>query len=165
MLELGELTQIATRDRVAVSTVERDYILTHILCELARHPGRDLFQFKGGTSLRLCYFSDYRYSADIDLNINPDAEVGDGDRLLKGVLSNVENSLGLPKIELVLEGRRHVAYVGPTRTGRSRRIKLDIASDEYIADPTSVAQILPRFPDVHLVERRVKRRLRQSGYL
>lgn len=43
------------------ATVERDYVLTHVLAEIASTPGTDQMVFKGGTALRVCYFDDYRY--------------------------------------------------------------------------------------------------------
>ncbi len=75
MLSLGELTQIATDDQVDTQTVERDYVLTHVIGALARHPNGNVFQFKGGTSLRLCYFHEYRYSAEIELVHEPRTQI------------------------------------------------------------------------------------------
>lgn len=60
MLTLDRITQRADADRVDAHVVERDYVLTHVMASLALHPDNQMFQFKGGTSLRLCYFGEYR---------------------------------------------------------------------------------------------------------
>lgn len=69
LLSLNELANIANRDGVDVATVERDYAMTHIIASLADQPTSERLEFKGGTSLRLCHFPDYRYSADLDMNL------------------------------------------------------------------------------------------------
>src|SRR5680860_1576051 len=75
MITLGRITQQADADGVDADTVERDYVITHVMASLALHPENGTFQFKGGTLLRLCYFSGYRYSADLDLNLEPDVDL------------------------------------------------------------------------------------------
>jgi predicted nucleotidyltransferase component of viral defense system len=69
LLNLNELISIANRDGVDLATVERDYAMTHIMTSLANQPISEALEFKGGTSLRLCHFPDYRDSTDIDLNL------------------------------------------------------------------------------------------------
>jgi predicted nucleotidyltransferase component of viral defense system len=58
MLTLDRITQRADEDGVDADVVERDYVLTHVVASMAMHPDSDIVQFKGGTSLRLCYFPD-----------------------------------------------------------------------------------------------------------
>ena len=54
MITLGRITQQADADGVDADTVERDYVLTHVMVSLSDHPDSEMFQFKGGTLLRLC---------------------------------------------------------------------------------------------------------------
>jgi predicted nucleotidyltransferase component of viral defense system len=49
--------------------VERDYVLAHVLSAISKHADTASIVFKGGTALRLCYFEDYRYSADLDFSL------------------------------------------------------------------------------------------------
>jgi hypothetical protein len=67
------LTRIADTQDVDARTVERDYLLTHVLAAISRQPGSHGMIFKGGTALRLCYFEGYRYSADLDFSLQADA--------------------------------------------------------------------------------------------
>ena len=66
MLTLDRITQRRNDDQVDSDVVERDYVLTQVMASRALHPDNGVFQFKGGTSIRLCYFPEYRYSAVID---------------------------------------------------------------------------------------------------
>ncbi|MEE8456454.1 MAG: nucleotidyl transferase AbiEii/AbiGii toxin family protein [Acidimicrobiia bacterium] len=147
MLSLGELTQIATDDQVDTQTVERDYVLTHVIGALARHPNGNIFQFKGGTSLRLCYFRDYRYSADIDLNIVGNVDQQTQQAILNETLTDVAAAIGLPSIELVHEPRTQIEFIGPTGSQSPRKIKLDISDDELVIDTSSTATLINRYAD------------------
>ena len=49
--------------------VERDYVIHHVMASIGRTRAAEQLQFKGGTAIRLCHERDYRYSADIDLNV------------------------------------------------------------------------------------------------
>lgn len=69
MSNRAQITQQAARDGVPAPTVERDYVLAHIIAGLAALDIDHGLVFKGGTALRLCYFDDYRYSADLDFSL------------------------------------------------------------------------------------------------
>ena len=68
MTNRAQITRQTTRDGVPAPTVERDYVLAHIIAALAAIDASYGLVFKGGTALRLCYFADYRYSADLDFS-------------------------------------------------------------------------------------------------
>src|SRR3990167_2186560 len=55
--------------RVPESVLERDYCIAWFLVGLSRTPLRDKIAFKGGTALRRCHFSDYRFSEDLDFTL------------------------------------------------------------------------------------------------
>ena len=47
--------------------LERDYLLSWVLAGIAQTPNlSESLVFKGGTALKKCYFSDYRFSEDLD---------------------------------------------------------------------------------------------------
>lgn len=118
--------------------VERDYILTHIVEALALLPAPDGLVFKGGTALRLCFFAEFRYSADLDFSlvgISPE----DALELLRRALEDVKVRIGIPHLELVEGPPREIQYEGPL--GRQRRLKLDIADDELVIETQSSAMI------------------------
>jgi hypothetical protein len=55
--------------RIPESVLERDYCIAWFLVGLSRAPLRDRIAFKGGTALRRCHFSDYRFSEDLDFTL------------------------------------------------------------------------------------------------
>src|SRR5665811_2348338 len=65
MISRSHFTRIADTHEVDAKTVERDYVLTHAVTAIAQQAAEHGLVFKGGTALRLCYFEDYRYSADL----------------------------------------------------------------------------------------------------
>ena len=128
-------------------TVERDYVLTHVMASLSAHPENRMFQFKGGTLLRLCYFDEYRYSADIDLNLDPKADARHAVGVLGEVVEATRERVALPHLALITEPKLRIEFIGPKRTVRPRFIKLDIATDELIMDHENLRALLPRYED------------------
>jgi uncharacterized protein len=71
MISRSELQRLANREKVALGTLEKDYVLTEILKALSRVISlSDILVFKGGTALRKIYFADWRYSEDLDFTAN-----------------------------------------------------------------------------------------------
>ncbi len=64
MSNRAQITQQAARDGVTAPTVERDYVLAHVIAALGALGDGHGLVFKGGTALRPCYFEGYRYSAE-----------------------------------------------------------------------------------------------------
>ena len=50
MLSLNQLTAIAATDGVDVTTVERDYVLTHLVQQLSSLAATESLTLKGGTA-------------------------------------------------------------------------------------------------------------------
>jgi predicted nucleotidyltransferase component of viral defense system len=69
-----EIEKIAEQKRVARTTIDKDWVLSHFIDAIFSIPEcREKLIFKGGTCLRKCYFEDYRFSEDLDFTaINPD---------------------------------------------------------------------------------------------
>lgn len=67
MISKSKLQQLANREKIGLGTLEKDYVLNEVLESLSLVPQlNELFVFKGGTALRKAYFSDWRYSEDLD---------------------------------------------------------------------------------------------------
>ena len=145
MIGLGDLTRIADRDSVGAREVERDYVITHVMSSLAAHPDARLLQFKGGTALRLCLFLDYRYSADVDLNVlgvrKPDAL-----QIMAQVLESCRTAVGFPHLRLS-DDETSIEFIGPTASVRPRTVKLDLCDDELVLDEDHSAQLIGRYRD------------------
>jgi uncharacterized protein len=142
LITRGAITHIADRDGVGALVVERDYLLTHVIDALARSDPPDSLVFKGGTALRLCYFTDFRYSADLDFSVSADSLEQANDALRRAAaLCCAEH--GFPNVDVSV-AERHIDYVGPL--GRSRRLLVDLATDELVIE-TARPSLVRRYAD------------------
>jgi predicted nucleotidyltransferase component of viral defense system len=154
VIDRNEIIKRADADDVPAPTVERDYVLAHVMCGIARHDAATGMIFKGGTALRLCYVEGFRYSADLDFSLEGLSR-DDATALVVEALEGLKDTLGFPELGLahsesveategpnVTPGR--VYYLGPL--GRRREIKLDLADDELIEE-VSTASIIARYSD------------------
>ena len=142
MSNRAQITQQAARDGVPAPTVERDYVLAHIIAAFGALGHGHGLVFKGGTALRLCYFEGYRYSADLDFSV---VEGG-----LEAAYATIEAALAavagaIEAVNLTDDEPRRIAYQGPL--GRQRYLKLDIADDELVLNVDTVP-LLRRWPDL-----------------
>jgi len=73
MISRSELQRLANREKVALGTLEKDYVITEVLKALSQLTTLNrLLVFKGGTALRKVYFPDWRYSEDLDFTVKHD---------------------------------------------------------------------------------------------
>ena len=143
LITRGAITRIADRDGVSAPVVERDYVLTHIMQALAQLEPPAGLVFKGGTALRLCFFEDYRYSADLDFSL-VGLSVADAVALLRRALEHCAETIGFPQLVLLDGDPLLIRYVGPL--GGEREVKLDLADDELVLETTDSA-LIHRYPD------------------
>ena len=142
MITRAHITRRAAQDNVPAKTVERDYVLAHVIASIAA-PGNDTgLVFKGGTALRLCHFDDYRYSADLDFSL-VSGSMEDGYEAITRALASTGGSI--QGLRLTDDEPPRIAYVGPL--GRERTLKLDLADDELVLS-TERQRLLPRWPDL-----------------
>ena len=142
MITRAHITRRASRDGVPARTVERDYVLAHVVAAVGALGSESRLVFKGGTALRLCHVQDYRYSADLDFPI-----VGGS---LEDGLDDVTRALGssggsVEGLRLTHDRPPRIAYTGPL--GRERMLKLDLVDDELVLH-TEDRALLPQWPDL-----------------
>jgi predicted nucleotidyltransferase component of viral defense system/predicted transcriptional regulator of viral defense system len=147
MIAKGLITQRANDEGLPAQTIERDYVLAHICADIGT-AGDTKLVFKGGTLLRLCYFADYRYSADLDFSAVNGLSSADATTLVAAATDTCRKRLELPVLEVVQEegGAPWVNYVGPFGA-KARKIKLDISDTELVESHTQI-NLQPRWPDL-----------------
>jgi hypothetical protein len=123
----------ADEDGLPAPAVERDYVLAHVLSAISELDVEQQLVFKGGTSLRLCHFTDYRYSADLDFSLTGGVDAEGATRLIAAALVNCRERIGLPLLELDERSPPRIEYVGPLGA-KPRFVKLDLAADELVED-------------------------------
>ena len=55
--------------RIPEAVLEKDYCLSWFLVGMSATSLKDLLAFKGGTAIKKCYISDYRFSEDLDFTL------------------------------------------------------------------------------------------------
>jgi len=142
MITKAHITRRAAQDNVPAVTVERDYVLAHVIAGFATLGDDTRLVFKGGTALRFCHTDDYRYSADLDFSL-VSGSVEDGYKVMARALENAGGSV--EGLHLTDDELPRIAYVGPL--GRERSLKLDLADGELVLN-TESRRLLPRWPDL-----------------
>lgn len=145
MIHPNLLMRQADRDRLTAATVERDYVLNHILAAIGERDDQAAIVFKGGTALRLCHFSTYRYSADLDFSVTGDMNIPDARTLIDEALTECRELVEFPTLRLSGSEPPRIEYVGPLGS-RPRTIKLDLADNELVENTTRLP-IIQRYPD------------------
>lgn len=156
---------------VPSDTVDKDYVLGHFLNSFfAFGNNRNMFVFKGGTSLRKCYFPDYRFSEDIDFTLlNKDFEIdlsffeeisrqceaNSGIRLYVKSFENKrfkDEEKGY-KCTISFWGANHSRNTAPALKERwTSKIEIDISFDELVLFPVNQLQIFHPYSDASLIE-------------
>lgn len=98
--------------------------------------------FKGGTALRVCFYEEFRYSADLDFSL-VETPLEDALDAIERALTLCQEERGVETLILHRDSGQ-VAYSGPM--GRERTVKLDIATDELVISTISVPLIV-RYDD------------------
>jgi|GEM_PF-458032 hypothetical protein len=147
MIAKGVITQRANDERLPAQTIERDYVLAHVCTDIGA-VGDPRLVFKGGTLLRLCYFADYRYSADLDFSAIDGLSSSDAVALVAVAVDTCRKRLEVPLLEIVdgEGGTPWVNYVGPLGA-KPRKLKLDISDTELVESHRRIA-LQPRWPDL-----------------
>jgi predicted nucleotidyltransferase component of viral defense system len=144
VINRNQIIRQADDDGVPAATVERDYVLSHVLAAIADCEQAERIVFKGGTALRLCYFEDYRYSADLDFSLIGGLDPPGALHAIGGALAICGQALGLPALSLTDATPPRIEYTGPL--GRARTLKLDLADDELVENTTR-RPIFQRYSD------------------
>lgn len=123
MINRNQIIRQADDDGVPAATVERDYILSHVLATIADCEQAERIVFKGGSALRLCYFEDYRYSADLDFSLIGELDRPGALQAVAEALAVCRQALGLPALSLTDATPPRIEYTarGLRCRGRWRR--------------------------------------------
>lgn len=133
--------------RIREDVLERDYCLAWFLIGLSESDLRHVFAFKGGTALKRCYFSDYRFSEDLDFTLREPLTFEDIRTRLERVYAIVQENSGITFVFDRQDRQTHVnsytfylRYTGPLPTGND--VKVDITINERLTFPLCERPVL-----------------------
>ncbi len=133
--------------RIREDLLERDYCLAWLLATLAEFELRNVLAFKGGTALKRCYFSDYRFSEDLDFTLTEAIPLEDLLRHLEKVYEATRENSGIV-FAFEREDRRehansytfYLSYTGPLPAGND--VKVDVTLREHLVFPLEERRVL-----------------------
>lgn len=162
MIPVGEIRALRAEWSLRDDVIEKDYALGWMLAAIAADAEvATTWVFKGGTSLRKCYYETYRFSEDLDFTVvdggpeEPEALVIVFERIRRWLDDNAGleiivdersfrrrvNRRGNP----TTEGR--IAFRGPSRPPQLPKLRLDLTSDEVVAHDPVVRPIFHPYSD------------------
>ncbi len=77
MIKINEIVRNMEKYGVPANTIDKDWILSHILGGLYGGELSSYLIFKGGTCLKKCYFEGYRFSEDLDFTLSKEYSIKD----------------------------------------------------------------------------------------
>lgn len=137
----------AGRRRIPESVLERDYCLAWFLAELSQSELHRRVAFKGSTALKRCYFSDYRFSEDLDFTLLEPMPL---EQILQGlapIYMAVRDASGI-EFAFDREDRQghanshtfYLNYAGPLPA--SGGVKVDVTISEHLVFPLEDRRVL-----------------------
>jgi len=150
MIPLAELKRLAAKNGIALTTVEKDYALTWILCALSKTKYKTDFIFKGGTSLRKIYFPDWRYSEDLDFTLAKPLDKEEIEAVIESINNVLIKLVGLRLAAKFFHlnqeyAQLKVQFMGPLQ--HENTIKFDLSFNELLVLPPQEKPILSEYSD------------------
>jgi predicted nucleotidyltransferase component of viral defense system len=159
MIEQKEINKIATKNRVSVLQIEKDYVLSWLLFAISKNEILyNALVFKGGTALKKAYFENYRFSEDLDFtlineNISNEQILSEFNNLFVFIKeeSNIDMRIDEKKWTIHESGslQFYIDYVASLQGGMgSRDLKIDITRGEILETEFEVKTIFRNYSDL-----------------
>ena len=147
MIEKSEVLEIANALGLNPDTVEKDYVLSWMLYGINNYNPTSAWAFKGGTSLKKCFFETFRFSEDLDFTLpnNNQLEPKVLSTIFGDIINLIHERTGieffkeklkfkvLPRKNDKIFAQGKIHYNGPLRRKRGiATIKLDLTTDEVL---------------------------------
>lgn len=170
MIKQAEIRKISEREKVTTPVIDKDWILGHLLAGIYSDDTLSgMLIFKGGTCLRKCYYSDYRFSEDLDFTlITPTFEITKEhiEKILEKITSQQEISFYLKDFKSIKSKDKEtgwdadIRYWGanhkmneqpPYRDTWVDKIKLEMRHYELIVNNPVEKLLMHEYSDKHLI--------------
>ena len=160
MIYEAELRRWAGMWSIDPMIVDMDYALGCFLSQWYQNEIAAGLRFKGGTCIRKCYLSDYRFSEDLDFTVEIHISQDNLLALLNQTIHRVFDVFGInleekpSRFDVVNDEygaesyEIRLYYRGPLRwQGDPRAIRLDISHEEYLGLPAVSRAIIHPYSD------------------
>lgn len=133
--------------RLREDVLERDYCLAWLLASVAESDIKAVFGFKGGTALKRFYFSDYRFSEDLDFTLIQTMPFAELRNRLVPIYTAVREASGITFMFDREDRQPHansytfyLRCVGPLPSGND--VKVDVTVREHLVFPLEERAVL-----------------------
>ncbi len=165
MITRKEINEKAALWNVSPDTVDKDWIIGHLLSAVYAHPYlKKHLVFKGGTAIRKCYEEFYRFSEDLDFSVS-EKEFKLDENIVQEVLNMAEKQSGalfyLEKIRPLKSNERLMGFTAsikywganhprgqqpPSPTRWTTKIKWEVTFEDIIFPP-AIRPVIHPFSD------------------
>jgi len=147
MIEKNEILTVSKNLSLSPDTVEKDYVLGWMLHGIAGNKATNSWAFKGGTSLKKCFFETFRFSEDLDYTLKDNGQLNAEGLIavFTDIAGSLNESTGIEffpdkfKFKIIDKGNGNysaqgkIHYNGPlNRKNGVATIKLDLTTDEIL---------------------------------
>ncbi|MCL2028096.1 MAG: nucleotidyl transferase AbiEii/AbiGii toxin family protein [Bacteroidales bacterium] len=158
MITQKELQRKADNANIAITQIEKDYMLTWILAGIAQDETlKNHLLFKGGTLLKKCYFEDYRFSEDLDFTVYKNGSLSEKDvengflRVCEYVKTESQNQLSFDA-ELKINRQGNITFeMGYVSVlggfGANKKIKVDVSLTEKMVNEPVLKSVFHSYSD------------------
>ncbi len=162
MIEKNEVLEIARSLSLRPDTVEKDYVLGWMLHGISQNEFTKNWAFKGGTSLKKCFFETFRFSEDLDYTLKDSTHLDENFLLnvFREITESIQEEVGIEffpdrfKFKIIDKGNGQfsaqgkIHYNGPlNRTQGVATIKLDLTTDEILVLDTVTQKVEHPYSD------------------
>lgn len=162
MIEKSEILKMAAGLDLNPDTVEKDYVLGWVLFGIHHHKATYNWAFKGGTSLKKCFFETFRFSEDLDFTLFDPSHISDEFLLqtFTEITDYLAEEVGIEffkdkfKFKIIDKGdgkysaQGKIHFNGPLRRKQKvATIKLDLTTDEIVVLQTVKRKVDHPFTD------------------
>lgn len=157
MIKPGEIQKHAHLLGVRDQQIEKDYVLSWILYGLSLHQHlKSSLIFKGGTVLKKVYFSNYRFSEDLDFTLTNSDFIQPivlewFNELFRFVKEEANIALEIDDSIEIRETGIHfyIKYAGPLGgQNGTKKIKVDISNDEILVFKPVLMPAITKYSDL-----------------
>jgi predicted nucleotidyltransferase component of viral defense system len=139
MLDLRQAVKFAAKSGVPVEVIEKDYLIELFLYYISKDIFlQNLLIFRGGTALRKIYFSEYRFSEDLDFLVGNSCDLKNIYNKCKDIICEIKKDYPVQvEIDNNYEYEKHriqmfINYNIIEEIVYIKKLKLDINFDSYI---------------------------------
>ncbi len=135
-MDINDIKRLSGEKKVPLGIIEKDYALSLMLSLLANSRISDHLVFKGGTAIKKMYFSNARFSVDLDFDFGDITTDKIKREVAESIKSDNFDTVKFVKIKDEFESEKKdvyrcmVEYTGPIKHNLNQSVRLDFSGRE-----------------------------------